>query len=167
MFRIWAGRFQRGRVQEDIRAVEARSGEEATVAELDLKLEDWGSAELRSVVADFCHALILFCNGKALKIVLTNKEGEGFVAWRALVNKYEPTSKASVVGSQRFCARRLTETPLMPSSLLIYEVQSRETISDTLKIGCVIAGMDQSSMRETPFAECHQMRQLDEVRSGD
>ena len=35
---------------------------------------------------------------KALKIVLGNKEGEGFEAWQALVNKYEPTSKASVVG---------------------------------------------------------------------
>ena len=33
-----------------------------------------------------------------MKIVLTNKEGEGFEAWRGLVNKYESTSKASVVG---------------------------------------------------------------------
>ena len=55
-------------------------------------------SELKGVAADFYHALILFCKGKALKIVLTNKEGEGFEAWRALVNKYEPTSKASVVG---------------------------------------------------------------------
>ena len=98
VFRAWAGRLQRGRVQEIITAVEARPGDEATVAELDLRLEDWASAELKSVAADFYHALILFCNGKALKIVLTNKEGEGFEAWRALVNKYEPTSKASVVG---------------------------------------------------------------------
>ena len=34
----------------------------------------------------------------ALKIVLTNQEGEQFEAWQALVNKYEPTSKASLVG---------------------------------------------------------------------
>ena len=98
VFRTWAGRFQRGRVQEIIRSVEARPGDEATVAELDLRLEEWASAELKSVAADFYHALILFCKGRALKIVLTNKEGEGFEAWRALVNKYEPTSKASVVG---------------------------------------------------------------------
>ena len=31
---------------------------------------------------------------------------------------------------------------------MIYEAQSRETISDSLKIGCVIAGMGQNSMRE-------------------
>ena len=33
VFRTWAGRFQRGRVQEVIRAVEARLGDEATVAD--------------------------------------------------------------------------------------------------------------------------------------
>ena len=32
--------------------------------------------------------------------------------------------------------------------IMIYEAQSRETISDSLKIGCVIAGMGQNSMRE-------------------
>ena len=48
------------------------------MAELDLRLEEWASAELKSVAADFNHALILFCNGQTLKIVLTKKEGEGF-----------------------------------------------------------------------------------------
>ena len=78
--------------------MEARPGDEATVTELDLRLDDWVSVELKRVAADLCHALILFCKGKALKIVLTNKEGEGFEAWRVSVNKYKPTSKASVVG---------------------------------------------------------------------
>ena len=59
VFRTWAGRFQRGRVQEIIRAVEGRPGDEATVTELDLRLDDWASAELKSVAADFYHALIL------------------------------------------------------------------------------------------------------------
>ena len=54
------GRFQRGRVQEFIRSVEARLLDEATVTELDLRLEEWASAELKSVAADFYHALILF-----------------------------------------------------------------------------------------------------------
>ena len=58
------------RVQEVIRAVEARPGDEATATELDLRLDDWASAELKSV------ALILFYKWTALKIVLTNKEGE-------------------------------------------------------------------------------------------
>ena len=35
VFRTWAGRFQRGRVREIIRAVEARPGEEASVIEFD------------------------------------------------------------------------------------------------------------------------------------
>ena len=61
--------------------MEARPGDEATFAELDLKRKDWASAELKGVAADFHHALILFCQDKALKVVLTNKEGKGFEAW--------------------------------------------------------------------------------------
>ena len=72
VFRTWAGRFQRGQVQEIIRSVEARPGDEATVPESDLRLDEWASAELKSVAADVYHAQILFCK----RVVLTNKEGE-------------------------------------------------------------------------------------------
>ena len=149
MFRAWANRFQRGRVQEVIRAVEARPGDNATVTELDPKLEDWASAELKSVAADFHRALLLFCKGKALKVVLTKKEGEGFEAWRALVNKYEPTGKASVAGKLAEILRSPFEGDLLDAittferKIMIYEAQSRETISDSFKIGFVIAGMGQ------------------------
>ena len=88
----------RKRVQEVIRVEEARPGDEATETGLDLKLEHWASAVLKSVTVDFHRALILFCKGKALKVVLTNKESEGFEAWRVSVNKYEPTDKTKVVG---------------------------------------------------------------------
>ena len=124
------------------------------MAELDIRLEDWASAELKSVAAEFLHALILFCKGKALKIVLSNKEGEGFEAWRALVNKYEPTSKASVVGNLAEILRTPVDGDLLDAlatlerKIMFYEAQSRETISDSLKIGCVIAGMGQNSMKE-------------------
>ena len=124
------------------------------MADLDLRLEEWASAELKSVAADFYHALILFCTVKALKIVLTNKEGEGFEAWRALVNKFEPTSKASVVGKLAEILRTPSDGDFLDSittferKIMIYEAQSRETISDSLKIGCVIAGMGQNSMKE-------------------
>ena len=119
-----------------------------------LKLEDWASAELKSFAADFYRALILFCKGKALKVVLTNKEGEGFEAWRVLVNKYEPTSKMSVVGKLAEILRTPFEGDLLDANttfkrkIMIDEAQSCETISDSLKIGCAIAGMGQSSMRE-------------------
>ena len=38
--------------------------------------------------------------------------------------------------------------PLFERKLMIYEAQSRETISDAMNIGCVIAGMGQNSMKE-------------------
>ena len=147
MFRTWAGRFQRGRVQEIIRSVEARLGDEATVAEWDLRLEEWASAALKSVAADLYHALILFCKEKALKIVLTNEEGAGVEVWRALVNKYEPTSKASEAGKLAEILRTPFDGDLLDAittferKIMIYEVQSSETISDSLKIGRDIVGM--------------------------
>ena len=60
-------------MQEIVRSVEARPGDEAAVAELDLRLEEWASAELKSVAGDFYHALTLFCKGTALKIVLRRR----------------------------------------------------------------------------------------------
>ena len=118
------------------RAVNARSGEEAAVTGLDLKLEDWASVELKSVAADFYHALILFCKGKALEVVLTNKDGEGFEAWRV---KYEPTSKASVVGKLVEIRCTPFEGDLLDAiaterTIMIYETQ--------------ISGMGQRSMKE-------------------
>ena len=80
--------------------------------------------------------------------------GVGFEAWRALVNKYEPTSKASVVGKLVEILRTSFDGDLLDAittferKIMIYEAQSRETIRGSLKIGCVIAGMGQNSMRK-------------------
>ena len=107
--------------------MEARPGEGAAVTGLDLKFEDWASAELEDVAADFFHVLTLFCKGKALKLVLTTKEGERFEAWRGLVNKYEPTSKACVVGKLAEILRTPFEGDLLDAittferKIMIYE----------------------------------------------
>ena len=173
LIRTWAGRFQRGRVQEIIKSMEARPGDEATVAELDIQLEDWVSAEPKSVAADCYHALILFCKGKALKIVQTNKEGEGFEAWRALVNKYGPTSKASVVGKLTeivltpFDSDLLDATTTSERKIMIYEAQSRETISDCLKNWLRHCWNGPEQYERTSLNERHEMRQLDEFCSRD
>ena len=69
-----------------------------------------------------------------LKVVLTNKEGE------ALVNKYDPTSKASVVGKlakilrTSFGGDLLDAITSFETKVMIYEAQSHETISDSSKI---------------------------------
>ena len=87
-------------------------------------------------------------------MVLTNKGGEGFEAWRGLLNTYEPTSKASVVGKLAEILRTPFEGDLLDAvapferNIMIYEAQSHEAIIDSLKIGLVIAGTSQSSMRE-------------------
>ena len=104
---------------------------------------------------------------------MTNKEGEGFEAWRALVIKYEPTSKARMVGKLVEILRTPFDGDLLDArttferKIMNYEAQSRETISDSLKIGCVIAGMEPEPHERTSFDERHEMRQLEEFCSRD
>ena len=63
-------------------------------------------------------------------------------------------SKVSVVGKLAQILRTPFDGDLLDAlttlerKIMIYEAQSRETISDSLKIGCVIAGMGQNSMKE-------------------
>ena len=62
-------------MQEIIRAVEARLGDEATVTELDLRLDDWASDELKSVAADFDHALIFLLQRESVENCLDQQRG--------------------------------------------------------------------------------------------
>ena len=63
-------------------------------------------------------------------------------------------SKVSVVGKLAEILRTPFDGDLLDAlttserKIMIYEAQSRETISDSLKIGCVIACMGQNSMKE-------------------
>ena len=156
VFRTWAGRFQRGRVQEVIRTVEARPSDEAILSELDIKFARLGRCTEKRLRLTFYHALILFCKGKALKVVLTNKEGEGLEAWRSLVNKYEPPSKASVVGKlveillNPLMGDLLGAITIFERRVMIYEAQRHETIQRFLwkLVASLPVGMAQSSMRE-------------------
>ena len=50
---------------------------------------------------------------------------------------------------------------LFERKIMIYEAQSRETISDSVKIGCVIVGVAQNNMKEHSFDERHEVRELD------
>ena len=74
-----------------------------------------------------------------------------------MVNKYEPRSKASVVGKLAEILRTpfggdlLDAITTVERKIMVSEAQSRETISDSLKFGCVIAGMGQNSIRGNIF----------------
>ena len=73
------------------------------------------------------------------------------------MNKYEPTSKASVVGKLAEILRSPFDGDLLDAittferKVMVSQAQSRETNSDSLKIGCVIAGMGQTSLRGNIF----------------
>ena len=123
------------------------------MTELDLRLVDWASAELKSVAADFLSKDLRPCEH-----------------WSTSTSR--PAKRVWSGSWQRFCAQPL-DSDLLDSittferKIMIYEAQSRETISDSLNIGCVIAGLGQNRMREHLLMSATKIRQLDKFRSRD
>ena len=74
--------------------------------------------------------------------------------------KYEPTSKAIVAGKLAENLRTPFDGDLFDAittferKIMIYEAQSRETISDSLKIGNVIAGMGPERQKREHLLMC-------------
>ena len=68
--------------------------------------------------------------------------------------EYEPTSKASVVGKLAeilrtpFGANLLDALTTFKKKIMIHGAQSRETISDSLNIGCVLITADHNVLSE-------------------
>ena len=130
--------------------MEARPGDEVTVAGLDIRLEDWEGAELKSVAADLYHAL----RGLA---------GTG--------RQVRATSKAGTVGKLAEIFRAPIDGDLLDAlitferKIMIYEAQSRETISDSLKNSLRHRGYGPEQHEGTSFDESHEVLQLDEFCS--
>ena len=122
------------------------------MAEVDIRHEDWAGAELKCVAADFYHALILFFKGKALKIVSKKEKdlrlGEHWSTSTRRPAKRVWLGKLAEILRTPFDGDFLDALAACERKIMIYEAQSRETINDSLKIFCVIAGMAQNSMKE-------------------
>ena len=152
--------------------MEARPSDDATVSALDPKLVDSDGTEMTGVAADLYHALIISCQGKALKVVLTNKEGERFEAWREWVNTYQPRSKASVVGKLAEIFRTTFKGDLLDAitsiegTVMIWEAQSHETINDSLKHRLRHCWYGPEQLEGTTLIQCQRVRELVKLRQG-
>ena len=85
------------------------------------------------------------------------------------------TSRTAMVGKLAEIPRTPFDGDLLDAittfwrKIMIFEAQSRETISDSLKIGCVNAGMGQNSMREhllmsaTKCSSTYFVRQIESI----
>ena len=148
VFRIWAGRFQQGRVQELSGGTTWRWSCCDRVGSFDSK--NGASAQLKSVAADFYHALILFCKRKSVE----NCPGPTTMGKDLRLGEYWSTSTSWPAKSwQRFCVRRLTATSLMPLPLSrgrswCSKLRAARRSVIPWKFGCVIVVWAKKRMRE-------------------
>ena len=146
-FRSYVGQTQGGTVGRWITHVETHRDDSAVVAVL--------GEDARSSSAVMHSALIATCQGKALVLTERAGQGEGLEAWRQLLRAFEPRSKQTRV-------MRLLEVLLFKfrvgqlqddlarfeRSVSEYEKEAKATLSDDIKVGVVIAGIDKGSLKE-------------------
>ena len=71
-----------------------------------------------------------------------------------LIQRYEPSSNSTNVGrlvevlSSSFQGDLLEAITDFERRIMVYENQSGEAVSDALKIGCVVKGLEQSTLKE-------------------
>ena len=100
-------------------------------------------------------ALIATCQGVALTIVRRAGDTEGLEAWRMLLHNYEPHSRQTTVMrliellSFDFSSGRLLDK-LEDFDMKVgeYEKEAKEALSDNIRIGVVIKGMEKGSLKE-------------------
>ena len=95
-FRSFTASYCRGQVGEVLAVVEAHRTDASTVE--DLARSGFDPAP-REAAMQLYHALISTCTGLALRLVRKAGDGEGFEAWRLLLNRFDPINKQSVVMS--------------------------------------------------------------------
>ena len=146
-FKSYTGAMKAGEVGRWIQQVEDNRDVRAVVATC-------GEAS-RATAALLHSALIATCQGVALTIVKRAGSSEGLEAWRQLLHNYEPHSRQTTVMkliellSFDFASGRLQDR-LEDFDMKVneYEKESKEAISDNMRIGVVIKGMEKGSLRE-------------------
>ena len=140
-FKSYTGAMKVGEVGRWIAKVEENRSDKAIAATL---------GESSRAVATLLHsALIATCQGVALTIVRRAGTSEGLEAWRMLIHNYEPLSRQTTVMkliellSFDFASGRLLDK-LEDFDMKVseYEKESKETLSDNMRIGVVIKGME-------------------------
>ena len=94
--------------------------------------------------------LLHACKGPSLNKVVNAGQGEGTVAWRALVSRYDPNALAVRAGtlqsllSWSFSGDVLERIEAWEREVAHYEVLSGTTLQEDLRIGIVLRQMDES-----------------------
>jgi len=98
--------------------------------------------------------LVLVTRGEPLNIVVNAGSGEGLVAWKHLVERYEGATATRLAGTLlqlmnwSFAGDVQSRIELFEREVTLYEKKSSEIVSKNLRIGMVLNGLDKGSLKD-------------------
>ena len=142
VFRSYAGALS------SVLAREMPIAEKSTASCVNAVLSD-ESAKASNVLY---FVLVMLCKGQALDLVINSGQGEGLEAWRQLCKRYEPKMRARWAGmlvnilSWNFDGDVLQRVEAFEREITMYESDSKEKVTDNIKIGILLMRLPQGSL---------------------
>lgn len=130
----------------------------ALMAQVESTAVDIPLGGLDGANADACrqlyYILLMLCQGTALNIIVNAGELQGCIAWRRLHQRYEPKAKTRFAGqmlellSWSFDGDLQGRLELFERHLARFENDSKEKMSDPIKIGIVLRQLTEGPLKQ-------------------
>ena len=98
--------------------------------------------------------LVLLTRNEPLNIVVNSGAGEGLLAWRRLVQRYDSAAATRLAGlllnlmNWSFAGDIQSRMELFDRELQRYETRAREAVSLNLRVGMVLNGLDKGHLKD-------------------
>ena len=109
--------------------------------------------DVEASVALYC-MLVLLTRNEPLNIVVNSGAGEGLLAWRRLVQRYDSAAATRLAGlllnlmNWSFAGDIQSRMELFDRELQRYETRVREAVSLNLRVGMVLNGLDKGTLKD-------------------
>ena len=100
------------------------------------------------------YMLVLLTRNEPLNIVVNSGAGEGLLAWRRLVQRYDSAAATRLAGlllnlmNWLFAGDIQSRMELFDRELQRYETRAREAVSLNLRVGMVLNGLDKGPLKD-------------------
>ena len=100
------------------------------------------------------YMLVLLTRNEPLNIVVNSGAGEGLLAWRRLVQRYDSAAATRLAGlllnlmNWSFAGDIQSRMELFDRELQRYETRAREAVSLNLRVGMVLNGLDRGHLKD-------------------
>ena len=100
------------------------------------------------------YMLVLLTRNEPLNIVVNSGAGEGLLAWRRLVQRYDSAAATRLAGlllnlmNWSFAGDIQSRMELFDRELQRYETRARESVSLNLRVGMVLNGLDRGPLKD-------------------